>query len=276
MKHLRVKRRFFRQQQIVDKRFANTGYRGDTREQNYVGTSLNLEEEQVHFISPKPEDIESLMREFLEAARRILHSGAPPVIVAAAIAYPFVFLHPFSDGNGRIHRFLIHYVLASLGFAPEGVIFPVSAVMHHHSKLYDATLEAFSFLVMPLIDYELDERGQLRVLNETADFYRSIDCTTMAEALFGFVEETIQHELPAEVHFIESYDQARKEMRDIVDLPNRQADLFVRLCLQNKGHLSKAKRALPDFLLLTEEEFQQLEYAVGTAFNLTSTVNGRE
>ena len=92
------------------------------------------------------------------------------------------------------------------------------------------------------------------VLNETIDLYRAIDCTAMAEAMFGFVEETITQELPAEVHFIESYDRARKEMREIVDLPNRQADLLVRLCLQNKGHLSKAKRALPEFAMLSEEE----------------------
>jgi len=35
-----------------------------------------------------------------------------------------VFLHPFEDGNGRIHRFLIHNILARQGFTPEGVMFP--------------------------------------------------------------------------------------------------------------------------------------------------------
>jgi Fic family protein len=30
------------------------------------------------------------------------------ILAAAIIAFGFVFIHPFVDGNGRIHRFLIH------------------------------------------------------------------------------------------------------------------------------------------------------------------------
>jgi len=256
------------QQGIVDPRFANDGYRDSIQEQNYVGTTINLREEQVHFIPPKPEDIGNAMEAFLTASRRILDSGVHPVVAAATIAYPFVFLHPFSDGNGRIHRFLIHYVLSSLGFAPEGVIFPVSAAMLHHPKLYDASLEAFSSLAMPLIEFDLDGNGRLTVLNDTEDLYRYIDCTAMAEALFTFVEETIERELPAEVSFLKSYDVARREMREIVDFPNRHMDLFVRLCLQNNGHLSKAKRGMEEFARLTDDEIRKLETAIIDAFNL--------
>ena len=39
------------------------------------------------------------------------------------------FCTPFEDGNGRIHRFLIHNILARQGFTPEGVMFPISAPM---------------------------------------------------------------------------------------------------------------------------------------------------
>ena len=53
----------------------------------------------------------------------------PFVIHAAAIGYGFVFLHPFEDGNGRIHRFLIHNILARRGFTPADVMAPVSATM---------------------------------------------------------------------------------------------------------------------------------------------------
>ena len=35
-----------------------------------------------------------------------------PVIAAAVLAFGFVYIHPFVDGDGRIHRDLIHHVLA--------------------------------------------------------------------------------------------------------------------------------------------------------------------
>jgi hypothetical protein len=257
------------QKAIVDPRFAHSGWRDSIHEQNYVGESLSLTEEKVHFIPPKPADIAQLMSSFEAASRKILKSSVHPVVAAAAIAYPFVFLHPFLDGNGRIHRFLIHYVLSTLNFAPEGVIFPVSATMLHHMQRYDESLEAFSELVIPLIEWKFEGRPKkLRVLNDTAALYRYIDCTAMAEALFYFVDGTIEEELPKEISFLKNYDAARHRMRDIVDLPERHANLFLRLCLQNGGRLSSNKRRLPEFAQLLDQEISELEEAVASAFGL--------
>ena len=188
------------------------------------------------------------------------------MIAAALIAYPFVFLHPFSDGNGRLHRFLIHYVLSFRRFAPDGVVFPISATMLHRPRDYDASLESFSKALLPLVEYKLDGHGRMTVLNDTRDLYRYVDGTFLAEMLFSFVEETIETELPAEILFLQQYDTARRLMRDVVDLPNRHADLFVRLCLQNNGVLSKAKRQLPEYAALSEQEIAGLEAAVAEAF----------
>src|SRR5437016_11915487 len=35
--------------------------------------------------------------------------AAHPIVVAACVSFGFVFAHPFYDGNGRLHRFLIHH-----------------------------------------------------------------------------------------------------------------------------------------------------------------------
>jgi hypothetical protein len=56
----------------------------------------------------------------------------------------------------------------------------------------------------------------------------------------------------------------------VVDLPNRHADLFVRLCLQNNGVLSKTKRQLPEYAKITDQEIAGLEAAVAEAFALKS------
>ena len=189
-------------------------------------------------------------------------------IAAALIAYPFVFLHPFSDGNGRLHRFLIHYVLSYRRFAPDGVVFPISATMLHRPQDYDASLESFSKPLLPLIEYKRDFHGRMTVTNDTRDFYRYVDCTTLTEFLFSFVEETIEEELPSEILFLRQYDTARKLMRQVVDLPNRHADLFVRLCLQNDGALSKGNRGLPEFASLSDDEVAALEAAIVEAYAL--------
>jgi hypothetical protein len=254
------------QQAIVDPRFANTGWRDTIKEQNYVGRSVGMNEEEVHFIAPRPQNLTDLMTEYLDASRRILNSDLHPVIAAALIAYPFVFLHPFSDGNGRLHRFLIHYVLSFRRFAPDGVVFPISATMLHRPQDYDASLESFSKALLPLVEYKLDGSGRMTVLNDTRDFYRYVDCTVIAETLFSFVKETIEKELPAEIRFLQQYDIARRLMREVVDLPNRHADLFIRLCRQNNGTLSHVKRQLPEYAQLTNGEITGLELAVAEAF----------
>ena len=46
------------QNQIVDERFRDHDYRAT---QNYVGESVSWQNERVHFVSPKPEDLATLM-----------------------------------------------------------------------------------------------------------------------------------------------------------------------------------------------------------------------
>ena len=187
--------------------------------------------------------------------------SVPPVIQAAAIAYGFVFLHPFEDGNGRIHRFLIHNILARRGFTPESVMFPISAVMLKNPADYDASLDAFSRQLMPLVEYTLEQDGHLTVHNDTAIWYRYIDLTTQAEALFRFIDQTIDTELADELAFLANYDAAKQAIQNTVDMPDRQIDLFIRFCLQNNGRLSARKRA-SHFDHLTDEEIDAMEQAV--------------
>ena len=133
------------QNRIVDPRFADADYRTN---QNYIGQSVAWQRELIHFACPKPNDLPELMAGLLATHQRMDEDGVDPVIHAAVVAYGFVFLHPFEDGNGRIHRFLIHNILARRGLTPEGLMFPVSAVMLKIPADYDASLEAFSKQLM--------------------------------------------------------------------------------------------------------------------------------
>ena len=250
------------QNRIVDERFRASDYR---RTQNYVGEAVAWQKEKIHFVSPKPEDLAGLMEGLAAAHRRMDAGSVPAVIHAAAVAYGFVFLHPFEDGNGRIHRFLIHNILARSGFTPEGVMFPVSASVLKNPAGYNASLEAFSRHLMALVEYSLDEEGRMTVHNDTAGWYRYIDMTPQAEALFGFIDRTIDTELAGELAFLAHYDKAKRAIQEIADMPDRKIDLFIRFCLQNNGRLSVWKR-LDHFDFLSDEEIARMEQAVQTAY----------
>jgi Fic family protein len=66
------------------------------------------------------------------------------VLKAAATAFGFVYIHPFQDGNGRLHRCLIHHVLMERKFTPPGIVFPVSSVMLTRIDNYRDSLQAHS------------------------------------------------------------------------------------------------------------------------------------
>jgi hypothetical protein len=246
------------QNRIVDPRFRETDYRAN---QNYVGQTISYQKQLVHYVCPKPGDLPELM-EGLLAAHQVMKEGAVPAIIhAAAISYGFLFMHPFEDGNGRIHRFLIHNILSLRGAIPKGIMFPVSAAMLKNPALYDHSLEAFSKAFMRLVEYDLDDLGQLTVPGETGRLYRFIDMTAQAEALYDFVNLTIEHELVEELNFLANYDRTKEAIREIVDMPDRLIDLFIQLCLQNNGRLSARKRE-SHFGFLTDEELADMENAV--------------
>ena len=250
------------QNRIVDPRFMDSDYRTN---QNYVGETVAFGKERIHYICPKPEDIVDLMDGLVDSHEVLDNSNIPPVIHATMIAYGFVFLHPFEDGNGRIHRFLIHNILARRGFINQGIMFPVSAAMLNNLIEYDQSLEAFSKHIMSLIDYTLNEDGSMDINNDTVRLYRYIDMTPQAEALCWFIEKTIDTELVAELEYIAKYDEAKNALQEIIDMPDQKIDLFIRLCIQNSEKLSEKKRK-NHFDLLTPDEIIQMESIIKSVY----------
>lgn len=243
---------------IVEDRYAATGFRDF---QNYVGQSLGPMRELVHYVPPKPENLPGLMEGWMSTCRRLQAEAVHPVLTATVAGFGFVFLHPFDDGNGRLHRFLLHHVLAAGAFSPPGMVFPVSATMLKQMSRYDAALETYSREIAKHVEYELDDEGGMTVTNDTLRFYRYPDLTVQAEALFGFIQETIETEMVSELEYLAAFDSATKRIRRVVDMPDRRLSLFIRLCLQGKGRLSKSKRK--QFKELTDKECAQLEKIVG-------------
>ncbi len=247
---------------IGDARFVKLGLR---KEGGFVGehdreSRLPLPDH----ISARPEDLPSLI-DGLEAYDRVAIPHLDAVIAAAGLAFGFVYIHPFADGNGRIHRYLIHHVLAQRGYNPAGIVFPVSSAILERIDDYRRVLEEHSQSLLPLIDWEPTAENNVHVLNDTADYYRFFDATQHAEFLYSCVKKTIEDDLPRETSFLKKYDKFRERIQAMVDMPDSTVDLLFRFLRQNEGAMSKRGRE-QEFSLLTDAEVASAEEAYRSSF----------
>lgn len=106
-----------------------------------------------HF-SSLPEHIEQLMNWF-QLAKDRLH----PVELAAEFHFRFVFIHPFSDGNGRSARLLMNFVLMSYGYPPAIVKSTNVQRLRYYETLEQASVqnkkEAFIRLIADCVEDSL-------------------------------------------------------------------------------------------------------------------------
>jgi len=209
-------------------------------------------------ISARADDLQSLLSGLIETSQRLNDSDYDAVLTATLIAFGFVFIHPFEDGNGRIHRYLFHHVLAEKKFVSKGLVFPVSAVILDRVDEYRQTLEHYSRQRLDLIKWRSTDKGNVEVLNETINLYRYFDATKQAEFFFKCVEETVNKTLPEEVEYLTKYDLLNDFIKNYIDMPDKRVDLLIRFLSQNNGKLSKRARGKA-FNALTDKEVHAIE-----------------
>jgi len=241
---------------IVDPRFAALDFRDF---QNYVGQSLPNYETLVHYICPPPEFVATLMAGLQIAAEK--STGAEAIVRAAMFAFGFVFIHPFEDGNGRLHRYIIHDILVHDGVVPEGIIIPVSAHMLNNMKYYDQILENYSRPLMQRIKYSLSDNGEATINNpdEVEGYFRYPDLTPQAIYLAETIHATLKEDMPEELMFLLRYDEAKKEIQKIVDMPDRDINMMLIFLHQNRGSFPKRRRE--QFSKLTDAEIASMQAA---------------
>ena len=248
---------------IGDDRFRTTGYR--TKEV-FLGRRNRNYEPLPEFIGTSHGDVGYVMTALKECGDRLRDSGVDPVLHAACVAFGFVYIHPFTDGNGRLHRCLIHQVLAEREFTPPQMVFPVSSVMLNRIDDYGATLRAHSGPLMRFIAWRALPSGNVETTNDTSDLYRYYDCTNEAEFLYDCILQTIEFDLPREIDYLKRHDIVVKQIINAFEMPERKAEDVVMLIRRNGGVFPKKHRK-KELAKLTESEVATLEAIVAEGFS---------
>jgi hypothetical protein len=153
------------------------------------------------------------------------------------------------------------------------MLFPVSSVMLDWIDKYRETLQTHSSRLMEYIEWEPTARGNVQVLNDTADLYRYFDCTQAAEFLYSCVKRTIEADLPKEIDYLTRRDEAVREVMNVVEMPDLTAEQFLLFVRRNGGTLPN-KRRKREFAALKDEEVAELEEIVRDAFDGFDTTPG--
>lgn len=245
------------QHQVVgDARFVRVGLRD---EDGFVGTHDRRTREPIpDHISARPHDLPDLVKGLIDYVERGIQTGLDPIALTAASSFGFVYIHPFEDGNGRVHRWLIHHVLAVGRVVPNDVVFPVSRPMLRRIDEYKGVLESYSREVLPLVEWEPTDTYNVRISNDTADYYRYFDATAHTEFLLSCIEDTIRIDLPNQVRYLEAFDEFEARVQRIVDMPQRTLEALKKALDENEGRLSK--NALEKkFAALRDDEVKRIE-----------------
>ncbi|MBK9928818.1 MAG: Fic family protein [Saprospiraceae bacterium] len=246
------------QQIVIDNtRFTAMGFR---EQEGFIG-----EHDRQHgtpipdHISARWKDLDLLMNGLIATNNKLEQDASFDAVLAAAMtAFGFVFIHPFVDGNGRIHRYLIHDVLIKMGYVSSGIIFPVSAIILDRLEMYRKVLESFSKPRLDLIEWKASENNNVEVLNDTLDLYRYFDVTKQAEFLYQCVKQTIDETIPQEVEYLERYDRMKAYLDDLFEMPDKTVALMIRFLDQGKGLLSERAKTR-EFKELNAEEVRSIE-----------------
>ncbi|MDO5093078.1 MAG: Fic family protein, partial [Propionibacteriaceae bacterium] len=106
--------------------------------QNWIGGSTH-NPIGAQFVPPAPDEVPGLMADLVAYLNGATHA---PIVQAALVHAQFETIHPFSDGNGRVGRALIHTVLTRRGLTSDAIL-PVSLILATFRDRYVTGLSGF-------------------------------------------------------------------------------------------------------------------------------------
>lgn len=146
--------------------------------QNWIGSPDNRPETAI-FVPP-PVDA---MERALDALERYIHATTdlPPLIEIALIHYQFETIHPFLEGNGRLGRLLVIFLLIERGLLPEPLLYLSAYLERRRSDYYDRLqavrergeiAEWIEFFLAGIAEQAIDAVQRAETLSDLRESYR--------------------------------------------------------------------------------------------------------
>jgi hypothetical protein len=146
-------------------------------------------------------------------------------------------------------------VLRRDGVVKDPIILPVSSLIMSDAgerRAYDRILEVISRPLMQDVagQYDFGERKpypdgitsnlEFRANDRARPVWRLPDLTHHVEYLAGVLERTIREDMREESRYMRSHARARAAIKDILEMPDAQADRVIRSVEANQGALTNS------------------------------------
>jgi len=230
----------FLQQEVLGPKALHFGLR---RSPVFVGQTVRYRDV-AHYLAPGPDQVQEMMQALADAS--VWTMGSDPLIRAAALSFAFVYIHPLSDGNGRISRFVINDVLRRDGVIDEPLIIPVSATICNDMASYDRILDVLSAPFRRRYGRSIRFGSDVRypdgiISNLEFDEYedalhtwRYIDLTDQTVYMANVIGETLRHEMFDEAEFLRKHYLARERLNAVFEAGDNTLDRIIGSVSENK------------------------------------------
>lgn len=221
-----------------------TGLRAQAGEEAFVGRRGPDQTPIPEHVGARGQDVPALMKGLFAFWEKTLADREfDPLVRAACLSFGFAQIHPYRDGVGKLHRFLLEEALAR----GAGVRAPFAMAIQADIAGYRAALRAMREPILDRVDWTTTEKHGLRILSDSGDFYRFPQLDEAVGFCTRAVERALCVEAPDEIDMLRRHDAALEEIRGRLRhfgsaMRVDQIDMAVTLARENGGRIGADKR----------------------------------